>query len=474
MKINRIHFVGIKGVGMTPLAIIAKEAGFVVTGSDVDKEFITDESLKKAGISTVVGFSEGHVRGANLVIITGAHGGFENIEAKTAKSMNVPVWTQGQAVGEFMKGDLFKKKFFGISVAGSHGKTTTTGMIATILRHAGLDPSYVIGTSSIPSLENAGHLGKGEYFVSEADEYASEPVSDKTPKLLWQKPKVAIVTNIDFDHPDLYSSVDEIKDVFLKFANNLSSTGILIACGDDLYNKKLLKEFKGNKVTYGFSSENDYKITKISFSNSQTFFWVSGRNTDFGEFSVGVLGEHNALNALGAIVTCLELGVSIEKIKKAIPFYKGSKRRFEYIGILNSGAFLFDDYAHHPFEIKKTLKSIKEAYPKSKIVCFFQPHTYSRTKKLFDQFIYSFSDADEIIIADIFSSEREEKDSSVSSSLLVESIARLHPNVKFLPGLEDVVKYIDQKEYGRNTIVLTMGAGDIYKIKDNLKFNNET
>ena len=474
MKINRIHFVGIKGVGMTPLAIIAKEGGFVVTGSDVDKEFITDESLKKAGISTVANFSEGHVKGADLVIITGAHGGFENIEAKTAKNMGIPVWTQGQAVGEFMKGDIFKRKFYGISVAGSHGKTTTTGMIATILKYSGLDPTYVIGTSSLPSLDNSGHLGKGEYFVSEADEYATEPVLDKTPKLLWQKPKMALFTNIDFDHPDLYSSTEEIKDIFLKFADSLPSDGVLIACGDDPYNIKLLKEFNGNKITYGFSSGNDYKIKKISFSNSQTFFWVEGRGTDFGEFSVNVLGEHNALNALGAIVACLEIGVSIDKIKKSISEYKGSKRRFEYIGVLDSGALLFDDYAHHPVEIKKTLKSIRDAFPKYRIVCFFQPHTYSRTKKLFDQFIYSFSDADEIIIADIFSSEREEKDPSVSSKLLVESVSKMHPNVKFLPGLEDVVKYIDQKGYGRDTIVLTMGAGDIYKVKDNLKIKNET
>ncbi|MFH1186691.1 MAG: UDP-N-acetylmuramate--L-alanine ligase [Candidatus Levyibacteriota bacterium] len=473
MNVNRIHFVGIKGVGMAPLAIIAKEAGFVVTGSDVDKEFITDESLKKADISVVANFSEGHVKGADLTIITGAHGGFDNIEAKTAKKLGIPIWTQGQAVGEFMKGELFKRKFYGISVAGSHGKTTTTGMIATVLKEAGLDPTYMIGTSFIPSLQNSGHLGRGEFFVTEADEYATEPVFDKTAKFFWQKPKIAVFTNIDFDHPDLYSSTDEIKDVFLKFAKSLPNDGILVACGDDPYVKKLLTDYKGNVVTYGFSTDNDYKIKKISFSNSQTFFWIDGKNTDFGEFSIKVLGEHNALNALATIVTCLELGVSIDKIKKGIATYEGSKRRFEFIGRLGSGALLFDDYAHHPLEIKKTLKSVREGYPKSRIVCFFQPHTYSRTKKLYDQFTYSFTDADEVIIVDIFPSEREKKDLSVSSSLLVQSIAKLHPCAKFLPGLDDVVKYIDKKSYGRNTLILTMGAGDIYKIKNKLDFENE-
>jgi len=473
MKIKNIHFTGIKGVGMTPLAIIAKEAGFNVTGSDVDKEFITDESLQKAGITPYVGFSEENVKNSDLVIITGAHGGFSNVEAKAAKNRGVPVWTQGEAVGKFMEGKLLAKNFYGVSVAGTHGKTTTTGMIATILREVGLDPTFVVGTSSLPSLPNAGHFGKGLYFIAEADEYATEPIEDKTPKFLWQHPKIAVFTNIDFDHPDIYASVDEIREVFLKFAGNIPKDGILIACGDDHQIKILINNYKGNVITYGFSEINDYRIKKINFSNSQSFFWVESGGADLGEFTLNVLGEHNVFNALAAIIVSLELGISIDKIKKEIAKFKGSKRRAEYIGVLDSGALLFDDYAHHPAEIKKTLKAFREGFPKSRIVCFFQPHTYSRTKKLFDQFLYAFSDADEVIISSIFSSEREIIDSSISSQSLVQSMAKLHPNVRFLPGLEDVVEYIGQKKYGGNSVIITMGAGDIYKVNNKLKLNNE-
>jgi len=472
MKIKNIHFTGIKGVGMTPLAIIAKEAGFYITGSDVDKKFITDESLKKAGIVPYLGFAKENIKDADLVIITGAHGGFNNVEAEAARNRGVTVWTQGKAVGKFMDGELFSRKFYGISVAGTHGKTTTTGMIATILRGVGLDPTFVIGTSSLPSLPNAGYFGKGFYFVAEADEYATEPLSDQTPKLLWQHPKIAVLTNIDFDHPDIYSSIDEIREVFLKFAQNLPEDGILIACGDDPQIKMLINDYRGNVITYGFSDTNDYKIKKINYSNTQSFFWIEGRGVNLGEFTLNVLGEHNVLNGLAAIIACLELGVSMDKIKKEAVKFKGSKRRAEYIGCLNSGAFLFDDYAHHPTEIKKTLRAFKEGFPKSKIICFFQPHTYSRTKKLFDEFLYSFSDADEVIISNIFSSEREGIDPSVSSQLLVQSMAKLHPNVRFMPGLEDVIKYIGQKSYKRNSVIITMGAGDIYKVNSKLKFNN--
>jgi UDP-N-acetylmuramate--alanine ligase len=474
MKIKNIHFTGIKGVGMAPLAIIAKEAGFNVTGSDIDKEFITDESLKKSGITPFIDFSEEHVAGCDLVVITGAHGGFDNVEAQAAKRRGIPVWTQGEAVGKFMNGELLGvENSYGISVTGTHGKTTTTGMIATILNEAGYDPSFLIGTSSLPSLPDSGHFGKGKYFVAEADEYVTEPKADKTPKLLWQNPKMAVITNIDYDHPDVYSSVDEIREVFLKFANKLPSDGILITNGDDNQVKLLLNNFKGNFITFGFSESNDYKIKKISFSNSQTFFWIEGRGADLGEFTLNVLGEHNAFNALAAIIACLELGVSVEKIKKGITQFKGSKRRAEFIGNLESGAFLFDDYAHHPAEIKKSLKAFRESFPKSRIICFFQPHTYSRTKKLFDEFLYAFSDASEVVIIDIFASEREAIDPTTSSQNLVQSMAKLHSNVRFLPGLTDVVEYIDQKGYGANSVIITMGAGDIYKIADSLKLKHE-
>src|SRR3989344_3951227 len=393
-KIKSIHFVGLKGVGMTPLAIIAKEAGMKVTGSDIKEEFITDISLKNAGIAPFIGFSKENVKDADLVIATGAHGGLKNIEVLEAKKRGIPVWTQGQAVGEYMRGNLFKREFIGISVAGSHGKTTTTAMIATILAENNLDASFLIGTGSVPSLGAPGHFGKGKYFVAEADEYATEPESDLTPKFLWQNPKIEVFTNIEFDHPDIYKSVDEIREDFLRFANKIPKDGILIA---------------------------------------------------------GV-----------------EVGLSLQNIKKAIGKYNGSKRRFEFIGRLKTGAKVFDDYAHHPTEIKKTLAAIRKNNSKSKIVCIFQPHTYSRTKALFSDFVTSFYDADTVILMTIYPSLREEKDPTVSSELLVQKISQTHKDALFLPDESSVVKYIDQKKYSENTIIITMGAGDVYKISEKL------
>ena len=432
-KTKKIHFVGIKGVGMAPLAIIAKEAGFAVSGCDIDEQFITDEPLRKAGIEPLVGFSEKHLENCDLVITTGAHGGFKNIEVIKAKLSGIPVWTQGQAVGEFMDGKIFKKAFEGISVAGCHGKTTTTAMIATILKENRLDPSFVIGTGNIPSLGSCGHFGNGNFFVAEADEYATEPVFDKTPKFLWQKPKIGVITNIEFDHPDLYSSMAELRKAFLDFANNVQSQGCLVACADDPDTTTMLKDFKNRVITYGFSKNADFYIDKLSLEPERVFFWVNAKNTSLGEFSLNIAGEHNALNALAAIVTCIELGFSIDKIKRGLLEFRGTKRRLEFVGNLSSGAILYDDYAHHPTEIRKTLETVKSSHPNKKIICIFQPHTYSRTKSLFEQFIHSFNAADVVIIMDIFPSSRENIDPSVSSKMLVEEISKIHQNALYIP-----------------------------------------
>ena len=472
-KIKNIHFVGIKGVGMAPLAIIAKEAGFKVTGCDVDKAFITDESLKKAGIDVKIGFNALHVGDADLVITTGAHGGFDNVENVEAKIQNIPVWTQGEAVGKFMDGEIFGRKFKGISVSGSHGKTTTTAMIATVLKVNSMDPSFLVGTGSISSLGSSGHFGKGEYFIAEADEYSTEPKYNKTPKLLWQKPLNAVITNIEFDHPDVYASIDDLKNTFEKFSQNISGEGALIACFDDQETKSLIKNYKKRMITYGFSSAADFYIKKYSLEEDRVYFWVNAKDTLIGQFILNVIGEHNILNALCAIVVSLELGLSAEKIKKGLLAFNGSKRRLEFKGKLNSGAMLYDDYAHHPTEIKSTLTALKKSFPNKKIVCIFQPHTYSRTKSLFEQFIGSFTNADEVILTDIYSSLREKEDLSVSSKKLSDEVSRFKKEVHYIAKLEDVVKYLFQKGYGENFIIITMGAGDVYEIaEDVLKWKN--
>lgn len=469
MKKLNIHFVGIKGVGMTPLAIIAKEAGFKVTGSDIASEFITDAALKKAGILPLDGFSKENIANQDLVIITGAHGGFDNIETVEAKAKGINIVTQGEAVGIFMKGDIFAKNWNGISVAGTHGKTTTSAMIATILKQNKLDPSYVIGTGDVSSLGSPGYYGSGNYFVAEADEYATEPKYNKKPKLLWQMPKIAVITNIEFDHPDVFGSIDDVRNAFLTFSNQLDSNSVLVACGDDPEIRTMLKEYSGNVITYGFNHDNDYVLENCRITGDHMFFRVSSRGMVLSDFMLKVVGEHNSLNALAAIIVSLEAGLSIDKIKQGLLAFAGSKRRLEFIGELITGAKVYDDYAHHPTEIKKTLQALRLQYPTKKILGIFQPHTYSRTKILFEEFSSSFKAIDTVILTDIYASLREEKDETVSIELLAKKIIEQGKNVVYMPTIADVVKYINEKRFRSDTIIVTLGAGDIYKIHSELK-----
>jgi UDP-N-acetylmuramate--alanine ligase len=476
MKKLKIHFVGIKGVGMTPLALIAKEAGFIVSGSDVANEFITDAALREAEIVPLIGFSEENIKDYDLVVITGAHGGYDNPEVVAAKNKDIKIITQAEAVGLFMEGGIFGRKFIGISIAGTHGKTTTSAMIATLLKETKLDPSYVIGTGDVKSLGAPGHLGKGKYFVAEADEYATEPKYDKKAKFLWQSPKLAVITNIEFDHPDIYNSLEEIENAYLSFAQQLGKGSVLITCGDDPQVRSLIKNLSAAQkaniriISYGFNKDNNYILDNVRVSGDHMFFNVSSYGTILGDFMLNTVGDHNGLNALAGLVTGLELGLSIEKIKKGLIAFAGSKRRLELVGELTTGAIMYDDYAHHPTEIKKTCKAIRAQFPKKNIAVIFQPHTFSRTKMLFNEFLRAFEDADIVILTDIYASLREKDEPSISSEILKNHMKNHHKQVFYLPALTDVVKYLNEKKYRSDTVLVTMGAGDIYKIHSELNF----
>ena len=460
---KRIHFVGIKGVGMAPLAIVAKQAGFSVTGCDIDAEFITDHELGENGIIPQVGFTPEHVHDIDLVITTGAHGGYNNIEVKTAKEKNIPVWTQGQAVGEFMKGKIFERLFSGISISGCHGKTTTTAMIATMLSVSGKDPSFIIGTGDIPSLGSSGHFGKGRYFVAEADEYANEPQYDRIAKFLYQNPEILIITNIEFDHPDLYPDIQSVQNAYLKFTNNIQKNGVLIANGDDNYSKKIIENYKGLLITFGLNSSNNCVLKNVFIRDGITSFQVEYNKKLLGEFSINVLGQHNAMNAVIAVIVGIKIGMSSDAIKKSLAEFRGTKRRLEYKGMLSTGAILYDDYAHHPTEIRASLQALHQTFPDKKIICIFQPHTYSRTQVLFDEFTGAFINTHMVIISDIYASAREVKNNGISSRKLIDVINK-HQNAQYIPDLESVIKYINMNRFDNNYVIVTMGAGDIYQI----------
>lgn len=471
---KHIHFVGIKGVGMAALSAIATQAGIRVSGSDIGETFITDAFLMSLKIEIMNGFSKDHVDDADLVITTGAHGGYQNEEVIYAKEQGIPVLTQGEAVGLFMKGELFvKRKQTGISVSGSHGKTTTTGMVATILKSAGYDPSYVVGTGDVPSLAGPGHLGNGSYVVVEADEYATEPHTNKKAKLLWQDPRILVLTNIDFDHPDMYESIDDVQKVFSEFVQTRNSTDIIIACGDDPRVQEVIKHARAHVITFGYSPQNTYHITKTTISESHMFLSIEKEGVAIGDFFIRTPGKHNGLNALAAIVTGIEIGVPVDQVREGIKAFHGSKRRMERVGNLVSGAVVYDDYAHHPREIQETLKAFRHMYPKKRLVVFFQPHTYSRTKSLFDEFVSVFSYADTIGLLDVFSSKRESIDTTVSSQHLVTSLTLQNKDAVYLPRASDVLEYIHQKQPNSQEVLLFMGAGDIYKIIEKLDFERK-
>ncbi len=469
-KPKSIHFVGIKGVGMTPLAIIAKEAGIMVTGSDVSETFITDVPLERAGIQPFPGFSPEHVGNVDLVITTGAHGGYDNPEVIAAKERDIPVLTKGEAVGSYMNGAMLGTSYKGIAIAGSHGKTTTAAMLATIFMKLQQDPSYLIGTSEIPSLSGMpGHFGEGAYFIAEADEYATEPTYDKTPQFFHQNPALIVITNIEHDHPDIYPTVTDVTNAFITFANRLPENGLVILCGDGNEAKAFMKQYAGNTVTYGISPENDYVLTDFRFTDGKMSFEVQSHENKIGTVTLFVPGQHNGLNAVAALLAAKASGISVGEAKQALQFFTGTKRRLEYKGKLESGAILYDDYAHHPTEITSTLQALKNLYPEKNILCIFQPHTYSRTKELLTEFASSLTHADTVILLPIFASSREAPDESVSSESLASLLREQHHDTFLLEKNEDVVEYIDQNGFTSETVIVTMGAGDVYKISEGLR-----
>lgn len=460
MKKKTAYFVGIKGVGMTSLALYMKEAGYTVLGSDVPDSFITDEILNIAHIPVLTNFSSSHInKDLSVVIVTGAHGGKTNPEAQEAIRLGLPVYMHGEMLGRLMS------EKDGISVAGSHGKTTTAAALAFILKTSGFNPSYCIGTSSISTLGPAGHYG-GRIFIAEADEYMTCPITDQTPRFLWQKPKILIITNIDYDHPDAFGSIDEVKNAFLTLTGNVSDDGTIIACIDNRYVREILPEVKQSVVTYGFSTDADFTISSVAFREGISFMTVSHKNIAFGEFVLSIPGKHNMSNLLASSIAANFVGCAWEKIRQSVKSFTGSKRRFEKIAHVGT-VLLYDDYAHHPSEIRETLRACRGWYPARHIIAVFQPHTFSRTKALFADFAKAFVECDEVIVTDIYPSKREVFDETVSSKLLVTAMKKNRKNVTYLAGKEDVLAYL-KRHHSPQDLVLTMGAGDIYRFGPDL------
>lgn len=464
-KLKHIHFTGIKGVGMTALAIYVKQMGIKTTGSDVDEIFVTDEVLARNNIAWNLGFGVKNLEPKpDLLVATAAHGGLLNPEVQEAKKMGIKVVSYAEMLAVVSK----QRKL--VSVSGVGGKTTTSSMIATLLDYARFTPCYVIGVGGINPLGDAGkYNANGKYFVCEADEFAISPGVNNNPKFSLFTPYITVVTNIEHDHPDIYPSIKETLSTFKKFFIKTPKSGLLVACIDNKNVAKLVKDLRVPIQTYGFSKTADWQIRNLRFDNQVTTFSVYSKKDKLNltEISLSLPGRFNALNALACFIVGNYLGIGIPTLKQGIEMYLGSRRRFERMGDY-FGATFYDDYAHHPGELRATLKAAKEWYPERKIIAIFQPHTYSRTKTLFKDFSLSFKDADVIGLMDIYASARESEDPTVSSKLLTTAIKKHHKKVYYLGGHKETLKWL-KNTLKTGDIILTLGAGDIFHLYNEMK-----
>lgn len=451
-KISHAHLVGIKGVAMASLAVYLSQSGLRVTGSDVPEDFPTQEALASSGISVFTGFDPDRMQGTDrpdIVYYTGAHGGRDNPEVKAAIAEHIPTLPHGAALGEIMSGSRQ------IVVSGSHGKTTTSAMVAVLLTHAKYHPSFAIGCGSIPGIGEAGHKGKGDWFVAEGDEYVTDPSHDPTPRFLWLKPEILVVTNVDYDHPDAYPDLASVQTAFREIKKK---SKITILNADDP-NSRVLKE-GSNVITYGFSPSAEYRISHVGTGAERTFFTLEERGVHLGEFTLKVPGAHNVSNATAAMIAAHIAGVPWDMLREGLLQFTGTKRRFEKLAS-SGGITLYDDYAHHPTEIAATLKAARSWYAGQRIVAVFQPHTYSRTKTLLSEFGRCFTDADTVILTDIYASAREQDTLGITGMTLVSEAAKYHRDVRYASDKAAVIDTLTTA-VNRGDVVIFMGAGDIY------------
>ncbi|USK59117.1 UDP-N-acetylmuramate--L-alanine ligase [Peribacillus asahii] len=420
------HFVGIKGSGMSALAQVLHDLKLEVQGSDYEKQFFTQIALEKAGI-TILPFSEENIK-PGMTVIAGNAFPDTHPEITRATELGLPIVRYHRFLGDFLK------NFTSVAVTGAHGKTSTTGLLAHVM--GGVKPtSYLIGDGTGKGVEQS------EYFVFEACEYRRHFLS--------YYPDYAIMTNIDFDHPDYYANIEDVFDAFQTMALQVNKG--IIACGDDEQLQSI--QAKVPVILYGFAEENDFQAKNISVTEEGTTFDVYVRNTFYETFTIPTFGKHSVLNALGVIALCKYEHLDTEVVKARLKTFGGVKRRFTEKEI--GSQILIDDYAHHPTEITATIDSARQKYPNREIVAVFQPHTFTRTQTFITQFADSLNLADKVYLCDIFGSARENQ-----GKLSIEDLQEKIPGAKLLE--EDETSVLQQHE---NSVILFMGAGDIQKFQ---------
>ncbi len=454
--------IGIKGVGMTMLAEFLAHEGLEVSGSDIKGSYLTDQAaiaLKNAGIHIHEDYAAEHISNDfDLIIHTSAFTSENCIEVKTALESQIKTVTFVEALAA-----VFNSRF-GVAVCGSHGKTTTSAWLGFVLKECGLEPNVMVG-SGVPQFNGAGLVGKSNTLVIEADEYQN--------KLKYFNPKMILLNNIDYDHPDFFPDLAAYEQAFVEFIFKLPKSGTLITNYDDKTIKKIVPAYcKGRIMSYGKNKDSDYIISNIAWDGQKQFFKLQLKDedgiSDVGDFSILLNGEHNVHNATAVIIAAIELNGDLHLIRKAVGEFTGTSRRMQKMGEYK-GAIIIDDYAHHPTEIKATLAAAKEKWPKKKIRVVFHPHTFSRTAALLDDFAQSFKNADEVIILDIYSSAREQA-GVIDSAVLVEKIKAFQGDKKelrYIPSFGEVESYL-KNSIGDNDVIILMGAGDVFRIGEAL------
>ncbi|PIW70194.1 MAG: UDP-N-acetylmuramate--L-alanine ligase [Ignavibacteriales bacterium CG12_big_fil_rev_8_21_14_0_65_30_8] len=445
-NIKKVHFVGIGGIGMSGIAEILFNQGFEISGSDKNLSEVT-KRLSDMGMTVYEGHSPENLKDADVLVYSSAVT-LDNPEVKSAAERDIPIIKRAEMLAECMR------MKYGIGIAGTHGKTTTTSMVGLTLTEGGIDPTIIVGGKLSGLGGTNARLGQGEFIVVEADEF------DRT--FLKLTPTVAALTTLESEHLDTYKDLDDIKRAFTEFANKVPFYGFVVLCIDESELQNIKSEINKKVITYGLSEEANLRAVNIKHNKFNSFFTAIYNGKELGEIKLNIPGKHNIKNSLVAVCIGLELGIEFIAIKTALEKFTGVYRRFEVK--YNKELLVVDDYAHHPTETSATLSGIREGW-KNRLVVVFQPHLYTRTRDFYKEFAKSFINTDLFICTDVYPA-REEKIEGVTGKLITDALEELgHTNVKYVKDKNDVPDLLNKlKEDG--DIIVTMGAGDIWKYGD--------
>ena len=445
-RIQNIHFVGIGGIGMSGIAEVLLNLGYHISGSDVKETEVT-RRLQALGCDISCGHRKENVKKADVVVISSAIRQ-DNPEIKVAEERLIPVIPRAEMLAELMRMKV------GVAIAGTHGKTTTTSLIATVLAAGGLDPTVVIG-GRLNSIGSNARLGQGEFLVAEADESDGSFI-----KLM---PTIAVVTNIDPEHLDYYSGIDEIKETFLGFLNRIPFFGLAVLCLDHPNVQSLIPKLKKRFTTYGLTTQADFQAKEIAFEGLSTTFDVIHERREAGRLKLQMPGLHNVYNALATVATAFELNIPFQTIQETLRDFSGIQRRFQIKGE-KKGILVVDDYGHHPVEIMATLRAARTGWER-RVIAVFQPHRYTRTQALFQDFLTAFYDADVLILTDIYPAG-EDRIEGVGARALCEGIREYgHKDAAYISDKKEIVDHL-LHILTPGDMLITLGAGDIWQVAD--------